>query len=570
MKNKQLVLYYIPILLIAIAVVVVFLTVSKETIEEGHSTGEYNGQWNPVIAEMVNKTDINLVVDDVEIDLNGQRMYMTNSMELMIPRSIIVETFDCVQYLLDNKIVIQKGSSKAQVDVGSNLLNFDDNVYELSAKVQKKKGQIYVPQSLFEEFLGYEYTWDSETSTAYFRNKSVDNSYLPEKYSYFDEGRTPEAKDQGDLGTCWAFATFTALESSLMPETKLDFSEDHLVYNNECGADSENGGYYNISMSYLLSWKGPVLEEDDPYGDRDTDSSLKPVKHVQGAEIIPSKDYEQIKEKVFKYGGVESSIYMSLNNENSRSVYYNKEESAYCYIGDNEANHEIVIIGWDDNFPKEAFNNEEITEDGAFICINSWGTDFGQKGIFYISYSDTHIGDKNICYTVIDDVDNYDNIYQADLCGWTGTMGYEGSNKAYFANVYTANGNEKLEAVGFYATAEDLEYEVFVCENYENKESLNNRNHVAAKGSIENTGYYTIKLDKAYEIRTNKKYAVIVKVSKKEGNKGNLIPLEIENDNITEIDLTDGEGFISESGQNWQSAEKQGCNICLKAYTNNN
>ncbi len=570
MKNKQLILYYIPILLIAIVAIAVLITVSKETIEKGQTEAKHNDKWNSVIAEKVNKSNIKLVVDNVEIDMNGQKMYMTDNMELMIPRSIVVDTFNCAQYLKENKIVIQKGSSKAEIAVGTNRLNFDDNLYELSDKVNKLENEIYVPKTIFQEYFGYEYSWNSETCTAYFKNKSVNKSYLPERYSYYDEGRTPVAKDQGDLGTCWAFATFASLETSLMPEVKLDFSEDHLVYNNECGVAGEDGGYYNVSMAYLVGWKGPVLEEDDPYGDRETNALLKPVKHVQEAEIIPSKDYEQIKEKVFKYGGVESSIYMSLNDENSKSVYYNKEDSAYCYIGENQANHEIVIIGWDDNFPKKAFNNEEIKEDGAFICMNSWGTDFGEEGIFYISYADTHIGDKNICYTVIEDVNNYDNIYQSDLCGWTGTMGYEGSNNAYFANVYTGNGNEKLEAVGFYTTTENVDYEVFICEDYENKESLNERNHIAAKGNIKNTGYYTIKLDEAYKIKNNKKYAIIVKMSKKDGNNGNLIPLEIENESITEVDITDGEGYISESGHNWQSAEKQGCNICLKAYTTNN
>ena len=29
----------------------------------------------------------------------------------------------------------------------------------------------------------------------------------------------------------------------------------------------DTGGEYTMAMAYLLSWKGPVREEDDPYGD---------------------------------------------------------------------------------------------------------------------------------------------------------------------------------------------------------------------------------------------------------------------------------------------------------------
>ncbi len=51
-----------------------------------------------------------------------------------------------------------------------------------------------------------------------------------------------------------------------------------------------------------------VYEKDDPYGDGMTDDSLKAVRHVQEMQVIDGKDYEGIKEAVFKYGGVESSL----------------------------------------------------------------------------------------------------------------------------------------------------------------------------------------------------------------------------------------------------------------------
>jgi hypothetical protein len=150
-------------------------------------------------------------------------------------------------------------------------------------------------------------------------------------------------------------------------------------------------------------------------------------------------------------------------------------------------------------------------------------------------------------------------------------MGFKGKNTAYFANVYTAEGKEKLQAVGFYATTTDLKYEVFVCENYGGITSLKNRNHVAASGTIENKGYYTIKLDKDYKIEGGNKFAVIIKISSQsDSDVFKLIPVEMDNGSIAgKLDLTDGEGYFSSEGYNWQSAEQQDCNICLKAYTSN-
>ena len=51
-----------------------------------------------------------------------------------------------------------------------------------------------------------------------------------------------------------------------MPEEKMDFSENNLVYNNDLGNDIQDGGDYMMAMSYLMAWKGPVLEKDDKYG----------------------------------------------------------------------------------------------------------------------------------------------------------------------------------------------------------------------------------------------------------------------------------------------------------------
>lgn len=399
---------------------------------------------------------------------------------------------------------------------------------------------------------------------------------LPSFYDGRAAGRAPSIKNQGTLGTCWAFASLMALETRLLPEETYDFSEDHISLNNGFCIPQEEGGEYTMSMAYLLSWKGPVLEEEDPYGDGASPDGLKAVKHVQGIEMVPAKDYEKIKRAILQYGGVQSSLYTSMTNDKSKSVYYNEEEYAYCYLGSDPPNHDSVIIGWDDNYPKENFN-VDVNGDGAFICMNSWGDDFGENGYFYVSYYDSNIGMNNLIYTVVEEPDNYDHNYQTDLRGWVGQLGY-GEDTAWFSNVYTAEGAENLEAAGFYATDRNTSYEIYVVKNVGSEDAVTgsgglSSRALAAAGTVDYAGFYTIPLtelsDTERRLERGERFAVLVKLT----TPGSVHPAAIEydaGDGKTVVDISDGEGYISPDGIHFTRVEiEQSCNVCLKVYTRN-
>ncbi|WP_394525092.1 lectin like domain-containing protein [Lacrimispora sp. JR3] len=403
---------------------------------------------------------------------------------------------------------------------------------------------------------------------------SQETGVLPVFYDGRKEGRVPPVKNQGTLGTCWAFASLQALEASLLPEESYDFSEDHMSLGNGFSIPQEEGGEFTMSLAYLLSWKGPVLESDDPYGDGISPVGLKAVKHVQEVQLIPGKDYEKIKRAVLQYGGVQSSLYTSMTDENSRSSSYNEEAYAYCYIGSQPPNHDSVIIGWDDAYPKENFH-EDVNGDGAFICLNSWGKGFGDQGYYYVSYYDSNIGMNNLVYAAAEEPNNYDHIYQSDLRGWVGQLGY-GEDTVWMSNVYEAENNETLSAVGFYATASRTTYEIYAVPAAKDREAIINggdfdRRIRLAEGSFQNAGFYTVALPegagKAVELKKGERFAVVVKITTPD----TVHPAAIEydaGDGRTFADLSDGEGYISADGGNWESVEeKQNCNLCLKAYT---
>lgn len=395
---------------------------------------------------------------------------------------------------------------------------------------------------------------------------------IPASYDGRKRGRVPAVKNQGSYGTCWAFASLKALEARLLPKEQREFSEDHMSLNNGFEIPEVEGGEFTMSMAYLLSWRGPVLEADDPYGDGFSPDNLRAVKHIQEIQLLPGKDYKKIKRAVLEYGGVQSSLYTSMSDDKSRSVYYNEGNNSYCYIGSNPPNHDSVIIGWDDNYPKENFN-EAVNGNGAFICMNSWGPDFGEEGFFYVSYYDSNIGMNNIVYTRVEEADNYGHIYQSDLRGWVGQLGY-GEETVWFANVYEAKGEEQLKAAGFYATGPDTSYELYLSADPGQEQEIAEKGFqnklLVARGRLENAGYYTIPLtwkNTETQVLKGQRFALIVKVTTPDAVHPAAIEYDAE-DGRTQVDITDGEGYISPDGFSWDRVEKnKNCNLCLKAYT---
>ena len=539
----------------------------NEYIAKGDENIVVSEEWTGLITDSINKKGIKLYLDGKKVEFSTAQAYMDKKMSIMLPSDELMSVFDCSVNIYDGaRILIEKAEMSMTLNLNSTVINVNGSDFDIVSGPLRRNGKIYIPLDALVDGMGYDFSWDSVENAGYLVGNKEFLNHLPSYYSYIDKEKAATVKNQLHLGTCWACASLTALETSLLPERNYLLSVDHMTLNNSFNLSQYDGGEYSMAIAYLTAWQGPVLEEDDPYADRKTDDTLEEVVHVQEVQMIEAGDFEEIKKAVYQYGGVETSIYMSLANSESKSKYYNSENAAYCYIGENKPNHDVVIIGWDDNYPKENFN-ADIEKNGAFICQNSWGEEFGNGGIIYISYCDSNIGMTNIVYTRVESVNNYDNNYQTDLCGYRGILGYD-KEYAYFANAYTANGNEYLTAAGFYATGKNTEYTVYVCENFVGPESLTNKVAVAT-GSVKNAGYYTIDFDKIIEVEAGQKFAIIVYIKTPNSNKP--VAVELVKDYASKkVDLEDGEGYISLNGITWDDTEEeQKCNVCLKCYTVN-
>ena len=87
--------------------------------------------------------------------------------------------------------------------------------------------------------------------------------------------------------------------------------------------------------------------------------------------------------------GPEKHVYTNfINDEDGRQIY-----AQYTYEPV-EPNHAVTIVGWDDTFPAANFlEDHQPPGPGAWIVKNSWDTDWGNDGYFYLSYYD-----MSLCY----------------------------------------------------------------------------------------------------------------------------------------------------------------------------
>lgn len=414
--------------------------------------------------------------------------------------------------------------------------------------------------------------------------RKLESVKLPSRFDLRELGSAPTVPDQGKLGTCWAFAALGALESSMSDEMRAELSADHMSLKNSFGLGQDAGGDYSMSSAYLLAWQGPVAEADDPYGDGYSPDGLEPICHVQEIWILDGHDLDAVKRAIYENGGVQSAVYLPQLGYPEMEQYYNEEACAFYYDGAQEPNHDLVIIGWDDQYPKENFVKEPA-QDGAFLCMNTWGDSFGDRGYFYISYEDRWIGQTSISYVGIEDVGNYDAIYQTDLCGWTGQLGYgeafedgtEEETAAWSANVYEAEMDGILAAAGFYAVAPDTSYRVYAALLDGEEEVLtadsqlleSGRRVLAAEGHVTYSGFYTVRFEVPFVLERGQRFVIMAELTSAETAK----PVAVEyasGERTRNVDIEDGEGYISPDGIHWKRTETElQCNVCLKAYIRN-
>ena len=379
---------------------------------------------------------------------------------------------------------------------------------------------------------------------------------LPAKFDPREEGRNlPEIRNQGDYGTCWSFASIGALEASYMTKygKNADLSELHqawYVFKDPRDGYSQSlfdqakhvlsqGGYASLSV-HFLSGIGPASENSMEYNEA-TISNIETLTKGRYPENYPhpirlSDAYELgginatnreaimkiVKNLVYEYGAIEAGY-----NTSSKNPGYNASTASY-YLPDSverTGGHIVQIVGWDDNYPRTKFEKDPGM-DGAWLIKNSWGTNWGDKGFFWLSYGQTL---HNVSVFIASESTN------AKMYGHDNLSARYASVYRWGASVFRASSNESLNAVSFYTRNNNVPYKIYinVHGNTEpTKADFAISETPSAEGTQDYAGYHTVNLSKPVQLKAGEYFSVIL-------NLGGADPLMvIENDNDSGKDMT--------------------------------
>lgn len=357
--------------------------------------------------------------------------------------------------------------------------------------------------------------------------------------SFYRNTSLPKVRNQSPYGTCWAFATIGAVEGDLIKDgaadKSVDLSELQLAYFVTHGYTDPKNNHAGDSVSFYLSERvktyldigggddlvtrslsnmvGLVNETDVPYSKGHTFvpdmkyAVSSDVVQVTGGYYINPGDSIGIKRGVLEHGGVSTTMAVVEKPITVEGVTYEARynETTNAYYGNCPyTNHQIMIVGWDDNFSRTKFAQGLRPEhDGAWLIRNSWGSrgdENNMEGYFWISYEDAAIRKSSkVAYDA--DTNPHDYCYSYASAAEMGEEVSAGQSGTV-SETYRISGNEIIDAVGVEFKGADVDLQVQVTDG---------TTTVSGKLHAVYEGFYTIKLDTP--LKTVKDTDVTVTVS---------------------------------------------------------
>jgi len=228
----------------------------------------------------------------------------------------------------------------------------------------------------------------------------TNRAYVPRSYNSKLLGHVTVAKNQGNCGSCAAFAA-TGLHETCMakagaPLNGLDLSEQYLVdcaYNPNKGANGCNGAAPHAYPVWFAKDGGSSPHEAKyPYlggsPKLNCNTAANIPKWNSGAKVTNavydfSCSQDKLKQLVAQKGAVLVGIYAS---DRSFSDYDGRGVYDKCSKGNDAQNHAVLVVGYG-------------SENGIdyWLVKNSWGPNWGDNGFIKIRRGTNECGIEQVC-----------------------------------------------------------------------------------------------------------------------------------------------------------------------------
>ena len=299
--------------------------------------------------------------------------------------------------------------------------------------------------------------------------------YVHGKKGYYvqsENGAGTEVMNQGTSGNCWAHAILTSGRTAALiaSEKELPFQVEDIVMETygaskeegliakNAGSERNLGGASEIATWAMSNGIGDYVITECAYL---SEEFIEKVNGVEDELLKNVATKEDVQELIRNKAAVCAILKSDAGNGQNHGYFYIYDDTHMELNGETvyssaHFGHMLVIVGWDDNYPKEYFGSEygrtPPKEDGAWLAQDSAGAEYGNDGLVWISYESCMSFSSYVIFS-----DKYSEVLSYDAGAPVAFRAPDENGETVTANVYHHKGT--LSAVGTYVgLMDDIRY----------------------------------------------------------------------------------------------------------------